>query len=231
MAGTIIADYIRADANRISLNVGNTVIASINALGILSNTGNVMISSSGVFDANNITYNGSTIVPSGRFRSSMQPAGSVLQVVQTVKTDTFTMTGVTYTDVTGMSVSITPTSATSKIMVLVNGVLGHNNYHSRIRLVRNATAIALGDVNGVRPQATVAASAYSGNSVNDQYHMIPFSINFLDSPATTSATTYKIQLAGYSSLASYINRGHAWQNNTDYDGAPISTITVMEIAV
>lgn len=47
MAGTIIADYIRADANKISLNVGNTVIASINASGILSNTGTVMIGANG----------------------------------------------------------------------------------------------------------------------------------------------------------------------------------------
>ena len=47
MAGTIIADFIRADANKFSINVGNTIIASVNALGILSNTGNVMISSSG----------------------------------------------------------------------------------------------------------------------------------------------------------------------------------------
>lgn len=47
MAGTIIADFIRADANRISLNVGNTVIASINASGILSNTGSVIINQNG----------------------------------------------------------------------------------------------------------------------------------------------------------------------------------------
>ena len=48
MAGTIIADYIRADANKISLNVGNTVVASINSMGILNSTGSVMISSTGI---------------------------------------------------------------------------------------------------------------------------------------------------------------------------------------
>jgi hypothetical protein len=47
MAGTIIADYIRADANKISLNVGNTVVASINASGILSNTGSVIVNVNG----------------------------------------------------------------------------------------------------------------------------------------------------------------------------------------
>ena len=103
MAGTIITDFIRADANKLSLNVGNTIIASVNALGILSNTGNVMISSSGTIEGNNVTYNGSTILSSGRVRSSLQPAGAVLQVVQVVKTDTFSMASTTYTDVTGRS--------------------------------------------------------------------------------------------------------------------------------
>ena len=47
MAGTIVADFIRADANKISLNVGNTVVASINASGILSNTGSVIVNVNG----------------------------------------------------------------------------------------------------------------------------------------------------------------------------------------
>jgi hypothetical protein len=230
MAGTIIADYIRADANRISLNVGNTVIASINASGILSNTGAVMINSSGTIESNNITYNGSTILSSGRVRNSLQPAGSVLQVVQTVKSDTFSMTGGTFTDVTGLSVSITPTSATSKILVLVNGVAGYSAYILRTRLMRGATAVALGDAAGSRTQGTLTVDAYAPSSY-DAYHMIPFSINFLDSPATTSSTTYKLQIASYASNAGYINRSHQWQNTSEYDGTMISTITVMEIAV
>jgi len=47
MAGTIIADFIRTDANQLSLNVGNTTFATINASGILSNTGSVIINASG----------------------------------------------------------------------------------------------------------------------------------------------------------------------------------------
>ena len=67
MAGTIIADYIRADANKISLNVGNTIVASINASGILSNTGSVIISPSGALGAG-IVLNRSSI-----------PAGTIIQ--------------------------------------------------------------------------------------------------------------------------------------------------------
>ena len=47
MAGTIIADFIRTDANKLSLNVGNTTFATINSMGILSNTGSVIINASG----------------------------------------------------------------------------------------------------------------------------------------------------------------------------------------
>ena len=100
MAGTIIADYIRSDANQITLQAGNTAIASINALGILSNTGSVLIATNGGVVANNITT-GRIVTP------SVMPANSVLQVIQTVKSDTFSMTGTTWTDVTGFSVSIT----------------------------------------------------------------------------------------------------------------------------
>ena len=222
MAGTIIADYIRADANRISLNVGNTVIASINASGILSNTGNVLISPSGTFDANNVT--------AGTLGKARLPSGSILQVVQAVKTDTFSISTTTFTDVTGMSVSITPTSSTSKILVMVNGIVGYYTYMANIRLLRNSTAIGLGDVAGSRPQTTTTVGTYAPTSTADSYHMVPFTINYLDSPATTSAITYKIQLAGYSTNATYINRSYQWQNTSAYDGAPSSTITVMEIA-
>jgi hypothetical protein len=47
MAGTIIADFIRSDANKISLNVGNTTFATINASGFLSNTGTTIIAANG----------------------------------------------------------------------------------------------------------------------------------------------------------------------------------------
>ena len=97
--------------------------------------------------------------------------------------------------------------------------------------MRNSTAIALGDVAGSRPQSTTTIGTYSPGSTADSYHFVPFTINYLDSPATTSSVTYKIQLAGYSTNGTYINRSYQWQNTSAYDGTPSSTITVMEIAV
>ena len=160
------------------------------------------------------------------------PAGSVLQVVQTVKTDTFSTTalGSSPADVTGMSVSITPSSSSNKILVMVNGLGGYNNYQVMVRLVRDSTPISIGDANGSRPRMSTAFGAYVANGNYEQYHLGPFSICYLDSPATTSSTTYKLQMGTYSTYAVYLNRSHGWQDNTNYDPAVASSITAMEIA-
>jgi len=155
------------------------------------------------------------------------PTGSVLQVVSTTKTDTFSTTSTSFTDITGLSVSITPTSASSKILVFysfqitfVGAVTG-----SFSRLMRNSTAIGIGDADGSRSRATLAA--YAGDSAGINGSGV-HSTNFLDSPATTSATTYKVQMFTQSGT-SYINRtvGDADVSATPRNAA---TITVMEIA-
>jgi hypothetical protein len=154
-----------------------------------------------------------------------------VQVLQTVKSDTFTMSSTTFADITGLSVTITPTSSSNKILILVNGIIGWLTYEGLLRLVRGSTPIGLGDAAGSRPQATLTANAYAGGSSVEQYQMIPFGISFLDSPATTSATTYKLQIATYQAgNPVFINRSSAWQNTSTYDGTAITTITVMEIS-
>ena len=153
------------------------------------------------------------------------PAGSVLQVVSVAKTDVFTTTSTSLVDITGLSVSITPTSATSKIMVLCSLSLNvtNGNYMAQAVLFRGATKISVGDAAGSRTQS----SAYA--TINGDRGRSPFSVTFLDSPATTSSTTYKFQGLVESGGTLYIN-----QNASDADsannGRTASTITVMEIA-
>lgn len=160
---------------------------------------------------------------------SALPTGSVLQVVQTAKTDTFSTTSTSFTDITGLSVSITPTSSSSKILVMFNGMIGNSDATSSstiVRLVRNSTAICVGDASGSRTQASSASWTASG-SVQDRI-VGQMNNTFLDSPNTTSATTYKLQILAGGATA-YVNRG-------GYDASearvPVtaSTITVMEIA-
>ena len=154
-------------------------------------------------------------------------AGSVLQVVSTVKSDTFTTTSGSYVDVTGLSVSITPTSATSKILVLIqiNGSQEVGAGRASLKLLRGSTVIDAGDVAGSR---TPALGGFS--SSDSSIPSAPVSGNFLDSPVTTSSTTYKIQIAMTAGSGSaYINRTAQDSDNANQIRMA-STITVMEIA-
>jgi len=147
------------------------------------------------------------------------------QIVQTFKSDSFTASaGSSYTDVTGMSVSITPTVNTSKVLVQVSMVGDGNagNSSAAWQLVRGSTAINLGDAAGSRIQAS--NGSYSGNT-NSVTSIV---MTYLDSPATTSATTYKIQGSALGGTGIYVNRSQGDSNNSSY-ARYASSITVTEI--
>jgi hypothetical protein len=182
-------------------------------------SGDLTIQQNGVL-INKITSNGLT------YRGT----GSVLQVLSVTKTDSFSTTASVFTDVTGLSVSITPTSSTSKILVMLSmSLAGQNGNGGAIyKFVRGSTDICVGDLAGSRQQASGGAP-YIGDA--NVYNTI--SGSFLDSPATTSSTTYKIQVVGANAGGGvYVNRT---QNDTNasnfYNSRTASTITVMEIAV
>lgn len=224
MAGTIIADFIRADANKFSINVGNTIIASVNALGILSNTGNVMISSSGTYEANNMYYNGSSVLTSGRVKSSFQPTGSVLQVVSATKTDTFSSSSSTWVDVTGLSVDITPSSTSNKILIIAQlAAVNQSTTGSGAKIVRNGSNVVSPTSSGNRNITNFGE--FYGYSRSDGF--IGMHFNYLDSPASTSLQTYKIQI-NPNSYNMYVNRSVGDTDSTGFSRG-VSTLTVMEI--
>lgn len=169
----------------------------------------------------------SGMLASGVPTRAQLPAGSVLQVVSTTKTDTFSLATSTFTDITGLSVTITPTSSTSKILVMAatNASGPAAAYMASTRLVRNSTAIYVGDAAGSRIQASV--SARNNDTGDTRMH----SMVFLDSPATTSATTYKVQLACQENATIFVNRSFDDQDVGNAARArTASSITVMEIA-
>ena len=152
--------------------------------------------------------------------------GTVLQVVSTTKTDTFSSSSSSFTDITGLSVAITPTSTSSKILVLVTifGSQDVNANRSFLKLVRGSTGISVGDTASNRPGATSTFSAQHPDVGSTA------SMNFLDSPSTTSETTYKVQVAVTAGSGSaFVNRT---ENDTDESQMPrfASTITALEIA-
>lgn len=154
------------------------------------------------------------------------PAGSVLQVVSATKTDTFSRTSSSsdFGDVTGLSVSITPSSASNKILIFANVSIGvTTSQRGTFRIVRDSTAIAVATSAGNRMAGT---SAFESRSTGD---IIPTNGCFLDSPNTTSATTYKIQVSIEGSQLVYVNRSSS-DGDVNTITRTASTITVMEIA-
>ena len=179
-------------------------------------TGDLTIQQNGVL-VNKITSNGLT------YRGT----GSVLQVVQTVKTSYFTSASASFVDVTGLSVTITPSSTTNKILVMFSaygsqsGTAGTYGIH--LRLVRDSTNIFLGDAAGSAQQSSGqigSTNGHYGHNISGQ---------FLDSPSTTSAITYKIQM--YVETGGVTGGlGGSYLTSAAYDARTPSQITVMEIA-
>jgi hypothetical protein len=163
-------------------------------------------------------------------RKILNQTGSILQVVQTIKTDTFySATAETWYDVTGMSASITPSSTSSRILVCVNlgKVCGLNN--NTFRVTRNGTVANVGDAAGSRQQAQFGDS----NQGRDSNHTGSLAYTYIDSPATTSSITYQLSVRAevISSQGFGLNRTY---NDTDgtsgYNSRCASTIVLMEIA-
>tara|TARA_B100000424_G_C22576936_1_gene324793 strand:- start:28 stop:555 length:528 start_codon:yes stop_codon:yes gene_type:complete len=155
-------------------------------------------------------------------------SGGIIQVKSTTKTDTFTTNSTSFTDITGLSVSITPTRSDNKILVMMHVNLGHTNYVSGfVRLVRDSTAISVGDGAGSRIACTVAMS---DDPTDDEINC--YSATFLDSPSTTSATTYKVQLSTEASGNTgnvFVNRSGEDTDNNQHSRVT-SSITVMEVS-
>ena len=156
------------------------------------------------------------------------PTGSVLQVVSTTKTDTFTMTGQTMTTITGLTATLTPTSSSSKILIMVTiGGFAQGTGQGRFILQRSSADItgALGTTAGSRLSDTFTISGPTSGAPQ-----IVGGITYLDSPATTSSTTYSVAVSSNDAgQLIYINRSNADSDNSGHQ-RNISTITVMEVS-
>ena len=156
-------------------------------------------------------------------------SGGIIQVKSATKTDTFTKASNTsFQDVPGLSVSITPTRSDSKILILYDMGWGSNSGHCSCRLMRDSTPIKIGDASGNKTRVT-GQMHHAGS--NDQYDIEQVSGTFLDSPATTSAVTYKMQVGTphSSSYAVFVNY-HQEESDLAWVGRGASSITVMEIS-
>lgn len=156
--------------------------------------------------------------------------GKVLQVVQDVKTDTFsTAVGASSnTAITGLSATITPSATSSKVLVNVYigsvAIAGAGN--AAFFLKRGSTAISIGDAASTRARASML---YGDSS--STWGSVSMSLQFLDSPSTTSATTYSVNVGGNGSATVYINYVDRDADGVNEDARSASAITLMEIGV
>jgi hypothetical protein len=169
---------------------------------------------------------GQALVTDASGNLSFAGTGKILQVVQTFKTDSTSQSGnssTTFYDISGMSVSITPSSSSNKVLVMWTAQLASSGASGRgniIRLLRDSTEIGSGtggsSTNGQVYHRTV------------QYNPETKNMMYLDSPNTTSATTYKLQWSvegsGGSATTYYLN------DNSGGSFGITSHITVMEVA-
>ena len=155
--------------------------------------------------------------------------GHVIQVLQTTKTDKVSTTSATAVDVTGLSLNITPQATSSKILVSCSlNWGGSNNVYGGVLLKRDSTTLS--PSTAATGNQITTTFGIGGDNENFQYKTHMATYQFLDTPNTTSSTTYKVQvLSSYNSETFTIN---APNNDADdvYIVKGTSTITVMEIA-
>ena len=160
--------------------------------------------------------------------------GGVTQIKQTVKTDTFSQTTVsvnTFSNDTGINVTITPSSTSSKIRLtgFVNMSMSDDNAGYGIALYKGGSILstATGDAASSRVRVTAMTM---GATFGGECRCIPF--EFMDSPATTSAVTYGIRIGCFSGSSTshlYVNRTASDDDNA-YRTRSISVITAMEVS-
>jgi hypothetical protein len=165
--------------------------------------------------ANNTVLTADSSTATGLKWAAAAGGGKVLQVVQGTFTGYASLSTSTFTD-SGITVTITPTSATSKVLVFatINGVyknIGNGSNAVKSQLLRGATVIS----------SSSERSGFTNTSVVGNIGTV--SMNYLDSPATTSATTYKVQ------IASAVNGQLSAINDYDAANTSMSTIIVLEI--
>ena len=158
-------------------------------------------------------------------------AGKILQVVSTVKSDVFSTTSQTFTDITGLSATITPANSNNKVFVMaVIGCFNNDDAAYVALTYGNNTAIIQGDSASGKISCSTGAYSGGGSTGEAHYGANPAPIFKLDSPNTASAVTYKCRCHGNNGNTVYVNRNQSDASN-QYGMRVASTITLMEVEV
>ncbi len=154
-------------------------------------------------------------------------ASGILQVKSVTLTTSSSFSNTSYTDISGLSLSITPSSASNKILILSHLVTAAESSGSfGARLARGGTGISINTDSGSFTQGSFGGLDH-GNSPPDA--TASGSIVFLDAPSSTSSLTYSIQAISPAGDVQYINRPTA-NSSTVHEHRATSSLTLIEIA-
>jgi hypothetical protein len=170
---------------------------------------------------NNNTLSAVTTLPSAI------DTGKIGQIVSTAKTDVFTTTSTSFTDITGLTVNITPSASNSKIYIMSNfqGRTDSGSGYPVYRMLRDSTVINSGTGSiGSRVQAFVTMNIYNADNATG----MSIATAFLDSPSTTSQVTYKIQMKSTGGNDMGVGSVGGDSDST-HNARSASVITVMEV--
>jgi len=171
------------------------------------------------------------IAASAITRAKMGYAGAILQVVQTVKTDTFSRTssGSDYGEITGLSVSITPTSTSNNVLIIARVSASGGSAGNRMGIRLTAAGSVITAYQGSGTGAGSRTSAASSAELDGVNALVELTATYLHSPSTTSSITYAVQGSAEGSQTFYCNRsGNDSDANSVY--RTCSSIIVMEVA-
>jgi len=154
--------------------------------------------------------------------------GGIIQIKQTVKTDTASHSvGVGAVSGDVITASITPTSSTSKVLVIMSLYVSSPDEGVYGTFYRGGSVItaATGDANSNRQRVSTNSFVYNDNRATE------LNKTFLDSPATTSATTYSVRIGGSKNGTTdyFVNRSYQWPDD-NRRATGISTLTLMEVS-
>ena len=195
--------------------------------------GNVIATHAGTEGAGTVTLDSSTLTIGSNvsLTSATFPAGHIVQVIQLVDTETDSTTSTEYVDIattSGFTLAITPSSTSNKVLVLMQFWMTTEAPYVWSKLVRSGGASGDGDIyKGVDAGSALGVST-SGKSSGGENAM-NHSLIYLDSPAVTSAVTYKLQWRQRSSGTGKFNTHNDGATSSADQPLFSSTITLMEV--
>ena len=161
-----------------------------------------------------------------RLDASLIGGGSVIQTKFLNETATYSAGSSSFVDLGSLSLAITPTSTSNKILVHISiGRAQGGDNTTTFRFTRNGTAVGIGDAAGSRGRCSFSML---GENYSNGHHADNHSFTFIDSPSSTSELTYKLQQANEGGGTTYYNRDKAYDDSSDINHSTAHTTFILQ---